>query len=268
VFGVLNVYNSYLPMPEGVIIKAIRIIQLLPKTTPYADRPRIGFGNQKSARAVLGTVPVDADGSAYFRVPVNIPVYFQVLDADGLAVQSMRSATYVHPGEKLICQGCHEPQKKAPVLRGGFPLAMRRGPSEIRPDVDGSKPFSFPRLVQPVLDRNCVPCHTKKPKAPDLSRGDLKKRAGQWYPSYNTLGKHAFFFTNSSWTTPRTIPGKFGARASKLHKMLAAGHNKLKLSKEDMHRITLWLDSNSDFFGSYENLVAQAEGKVVPPTLE
>ena len=50
--------------------------------------------------------------------------------------------------------------------------------------------------------------------------------------------------------------------------MLAKGHNDVKLSKEDMHRITLWLDSNSDFFGSYENIGAQAKGEVVAPTME
>ncbi len=271
--GLVSVYNSYAPFPKGTKIEALRIIQILPKTTPYAHNPPIGYGSQKSARAILGTVPVEADGSAYFRMPVNIPVYFQALDADGLAVQSMRSATYVHPGEKMICQGCHEPRGKAPKPKNGFPLAMRRTPSDIRPDVDGSKPFSFPRLVQPVLDKNCVPCHTKNrnkngKKPPDLSRGDPQKNRGKWYPSYSNLRKYAFYFDNASYTTPRTIPGKFGARTSKLYQMLQAGHNKLKLSKEDMHRITLWLDSNSDFYGSYENLADQTAGKIVQPTLE
>ena len=56
--------------------------------------------------------------------------------------------------------------------------------------------------------------------------------------------------------------------ASKLYKILQEDHYKVKLSKEDMRRITLWLDSNSDFFGSYENLLAQARGEVVAPTLE
>ena len=78
----------------------------------------------------------------------------------------------------------------------------------------------------------------------------------------------AFFYTNNAFTTPVTVPGKYGARASKLYKILQEGHYDVKLSKDDMRRITLWLDSNSDFFGSYENCKAQAQGEIVQPTLE
>jgi hypothetical protein len=269
--GLINVYESLKPFPEGAEIKHIRIIQILPKTTPYANNPAIGFGNQKSARAILGTVPVEKDGSAYFNLPINIPVYFQAVDAQGLAVQSMRSATYIQPGEKLICQGCHEPRAKARAPMSSFPKAMRRKASDIKPEVAGTKPFSFPILVQPILEKHCIKCHTeekakdKKKKCPDLSKGKIGRN---FFNSYRNLRRHAFFFDNAVYTTPRTIPGKFGARASKLYQMLAKGHNKLKLPPEDMHRITLWLDSNSDFFGSYENLEAQAKGEVVQPTME
>ena len=129
-------------------------------TTPPANNPRIGHGSQKSARAVLGTVPVDADGSAHFLLPVNKPVYFQALDPDGLAVQSMRSDTYVHPGDRLVCQGCHDTRHARHSL-GATATALRKPPVAIRPDVDGSKPLSYPRLVQPVLDRHCVDCHVE-----------------------------------------------------------------------------------------------------------
>ena len=60
-------------------------------------------------RHVLGTVPVEEDGSAHFTVPANIEVFFQALDDHGLAVQSMRSATQLHAGERLVCAGCHQP---------------------------------------------------------------------------------------------------------------------------------------------------------------
>jgi hypothetical protein len=266
--GLINVYNSLKDFPEGAKIKALRIIQLLPKTTPHYNRPRIGFGDQKSARSILGTVPVEADGSAYFKMPVDIPIYFQALDEQGLAIQSMRSATYVHPGERLVCNGCHEKRHGAPVAPRHYPTAMKRLPSKITPDVAGSNPFSYPILVQPVLDSKCVPCHLKNKKAPDLRIGDLEKNKSHFYTSYKSLQPYAFFFNNAAFTTPRTIPGQFGARASKLYKMLAKGHNDVKLTKEEMHRITLWLDSNSDFFGSYENILEQAKGKVVAPTME
>lgn len=270
--GVANVYESLYPMPQGVKVTHLRIIQLLPKTTPHADNPRIGFGAQKSARMVLGTVPVEDDGSAYFELPINRPVYFQALDAEGLAVQSMRSATYVHAGEKLFCRGCHEPRTVA-VTRV-IPKAWRRTPSDISADVAGSHPFSFPILVQPVLEKNCAGCHEKSrskgKNPPDLSRKPATgKNLGRWFTSYVSLRKYAFFWDNAGFdSVAHTTPGQFGARASKLYQMLAKGHHDLKLSKEDLYRISLWLDCNSDFFGSYENLDEQFEGKVVIPRLE
>jgi len=271
--GVLNVYDALRPWPAGTIITALRIVQVLPKSTPVHNQPRIGYGSEKGARAVLGTVLVEADGSAYFSLPVGIPVFFQALDERGLAVQSMRSVTYVHAGQRLMCRGCHEPRHRAPALPKQLPLAFRRPPSEIQPDVPGSNPFSFPRLVQPVLERHCVSCHAKEPKALDLRKGDWKRNRVRWYTSYVNLRPYAFYFGRfdaeyDAWTAPRTTPGKFGARASKLLRLLDKGHYDVKLSKADLHRITLWLDCNSDFFGAYENTEAQARGEIVRPTLE
>ena len=271
--GVINVYNSRQSFSEDTIIKALRIIQLLPKTTPLINEPRIGYGNEKGARAVLGTVPVETDGSAYFSLPTGKSVYFQVLDERGLAVQSMRSDTYVHPGQQLLCQGCHEPRHCAPPLPERLPLAFRRPASKIQSDVEGSNPFSFPRLVQPVLERNCVACHEKEPTAIDLRAGDWENKPDYRYTSYDNLREYALFFGGirneyDPWTTPRTTPGRFGARASKLYQILKNGHYEVKLPKEDFHCITLWMDCNSGFFGSYENTKAQARGDIVQPTLE
>lgn len=271
--SVINVFNGLKPWPEGTTIKALRIIQVLPKTTPHHHEPRIGYGLEKSARAVLGTVPVETDGSAHLSLPVGKPVYFQALDQRGLAVQSMRSVTYVQAGQHLVCQGCHEPRHRAPVSPREFPLALRRPPSVIQPEAEGSNPFSFPRLVQPVLQRHCVACHAEEPEAIDLGRGDLTVNRDQWYTSYVNLRDRAFYFGQfdaeyDAWTDPRTTPGKFGARASKLLALLDGGHYDVKLSEEELRRITLWLDCNSDFFGSYEDTMAQARGKVVRPTLQ
>ena len=96
----------------------------------------------------------------------------------------------------------------------------------------------------------------------------IRVNRSRWFTSYQNLRGHAFYFDNAGWTVPRTTPGKFGARASKLYPMLAAGHNKLKLSPADLARITLWLDCNSDFFGAYENTDAQARGEIVKPSIE
>jgi len=265
--GVINVYNSLKAWPKDTSIKALRIVQVLPKSTWRESDPRIGHGFQKGARAVLGTIPVESDGSAYFELPVDIPVYFQVLDQRGMAVQSMRSDTYTHRGQTLICQGCHEPRHQAPPSPSAFPLAMRRRPSVITPEVDGSNPFSYPRLVQPILNRHCVDCHDEHPKAMDLSAGDFRSDPDHWFRSYRNLKDYAFYFDYLLWNEPRTTPGQFGARPSRLMTVLDKGHYDVQLTDADRYRLTLWLDCNSDFFGSYGNTLEQAEGKVVQPTL-
>ena len=65
-------------------------------------------GREVLARMPLGIVPVEEDGSAYFEAPVNKAILFQTVDESGQAIQTMRSLTYVHPGEYLSCIGCHE----------------------------------------------------------------------------------------------------------------------------------------------------------------
>ena len=258
-------------MPQEARIEGLRVLQLLPKTTPSANEPRIGYGSQKNARRVLGTVPVETDGSAYFMAPVGVPLYFQALDGQGRAVQSMRSDTHAYAGRGLTCQGCHEPRHQAPYsTQKEYPLALQRRASTIEPDVLGSNPLNFPLLVQPLLDRHCVACHGggNSDAKPDLRRGDPRQHRSRWFTSYQNLEPYAFFYTDQVFTRPRSTPGKFGARTSKLLELLEQGHEGVKLGDEELYRITLWLDCNSDFFGAYENIDAQSEGKIVYPTLE
>ncbi len=272
--AVVDVYDSLFRWPEGTEIKAIRVLQVLPMSVPSGRlRPHETGVRVASAgdsvvpvRWVLGTAPVEADGSAHFTVPANRELFFQALDKDGLAVQSMRSATHVREGERLVCAGCHEPKNRAtPPFEEVTRLAMRRPPSRLTPDVDGSKPFSYPRLVQPVLDRHCVDCHATHEKKPmSLTAKPIKNN---WFASYNNLVKKYGFHNYGNGL--RTTPGQFGARASKLYKILKAGHYGVKLSKEEMHRITLWLDCTSMFYGVYEREPgkAQLRGEIAEPTL-
>jgi len=103
-FVLSDVQQSFFPLLDGRSVNQLRIFQVLPKThTHVANQPRLGYANAASARMLLGTVPVEADGSAYFRVPARKPLYFQAVDAEGRAVQTMRSVTYVQPGERRGC---------------------------------------------------------------------------------------------------------------------------------------------------------------------
>jgi hypothetical protein len=274
--AVVNVYDSVYDWPEDTKITDLRIYQILPMSVPSGAPPHETSLREPTAgdsvvlpRYVLGTVPVEADGSAYFKVPARKELFFQALGADGLAIQSMRSATYAQPGENLVCQGCHEPRHRVAVSETNIPLAMRREPSVPKPDVDGTNPFSYPRLVQPVLEKHCLSCHEKNAdKAPRLDREVIAKGRQKWYASYHSLApKYAFWQYGHRH---RTMMGKFGARASKLYDMLEKGHHDVKLPPEDMHRITVWLDSCSIFYGVYEKEggEAQLRGEIVRPTLE
>jgi cytochrome c553 len=274
---VINVYDSKLPWPKDTKITALRIIQLFPKATPNVDAPRIGIADQSLCRGVLGTVPVEADGSAQFYCPPGKTIYFQALDANQLAVQSMRSDTYVQPGQRLTCQGCHDDRNNSSPQPPAGVMALQRAPSPITPDSSGSNPLLFPQLVQPVLDHNCVECHAKErmenPKVPSLS-GDLSSKNG-WTQSYAALAPLGYWLNGGNGAIrdavhggPRSIPGQTGARASKLYQLLQAGHHDLELSREDLHRITLWLDCNSNFFGAYTDTGLQAQGQGIPPMIE
>jgi len=275
--AVMNVYDGLKDWPEATKIQSLRVWQILPMSMPSGGPPheiglRLPSGRDSVmlARYVLGTVPVESDGSAHFHVPADRELFFQALDERGLAVQSMRSATYVKKGERLVCQGCHERRHRAPAVPGAVPLALRRGPSRLAGDVDGTNPFSYPRLVQPVLEKHCVGCHKKNAakKAPNLAREPIGKGRARWYASYASLAPKYGFWNYGNGH--RTIPGQFGARASKLYQMLEKGHHDLKLPAEDLHRITLWLDSCSVFYGVYEKDrgEAQLRGEIVKPSLE
>ena len=218
--AVVNVYDTLKPWPETMKVKSLRVYQILPMTVPSGAPPHETSLREPTAgdsvvlaRYVLGTVPVEEDGSAHFTVPARKELFFQALDENGLAIQSMRSSTYLQPGERLVCQGCHEPRHRAPGTPSRIPAAMSREPSKLRADVDGTNPFSYPRLVQPVLDKNCVQCHADNPdEAPRLDREVIAKGnqgRQRWYASYHSLAPEYGFWDYGG--RHRTIPGKFGA---------------------------------------------------------
>ena len=279
--GLINVYDTRIPFPTNDPIVALRVWQLFPKVAPLQQRPWIGAEIHQTGRQCLGTVPVEADGSAYFTAPVGVPIFFQALRADGCAVQSMRSDTYLHPGERLVCSGCHEPKENVRrTAMTNLPMAMRRAPSEIKPGPDGSAPFNYRRLVQPVLDAKCVSCHgeKRKPKAPDLRAGDWRKEKWGFSTSWNNLVHRTNYFAwemveekRVDWrffTPAYTEPGRYLAINAPLRKMLDAGHHGVKLTPEERERLILWMDSNGQYIAHDHDADAQRDGKIVKPVLE
>jgi hypothetical protein len=185
----------------------------------------------------------------------------------------MRSSTYVHPGEQLVCQGCHERKHTPPPASGPTtPLALLRAPSPITPEPEGSHPFSYVRLVQPVLDGNCVDCHRQE-QALDLS-GTIEGPHGFSRSYSNLASQYGFYFDSALGSLhhptrggSRTEAGRFGARAAKLMTYLDQEHYGVQLSPEELRRIIVWLDANSEFYGAYEDTEAQQRGEIIYPSL-
>ena len=273
VISVMNVYESDAvgKLPEGVEVKWMRIVQVIPQllTDPITVN-LVSLANDSIGRMPLGVVPVEPDGSVYCEAPVGKTIYFQLLDERGMAVQSMRSATYVHPGEHLSCVGCHEDKQKRISRSDTQPMAMKRPPSKLIPEVDsGAVPFNYIQLVKaPVFDKKCVGCHQKHPKAPDMSYRSLARFDRMFASPGEGLALTALGVGGS-----RTTPGRFGAHASGIIKTLSnADHEDLELTPDELRRITLWLDLNSNEIGWVGNdpsqIAAQKEGLAIWPPVD
>ena len=271
-FLLTDVRTSHFPMPADRPITALRVFQVLPKSrTHVANKPRIGFANAESARMLLGTVPVEPDGSAYFRAPARKPLYFQAIDADGRAVQSMRSVTYLQPGERQGCIGCHEPRTQTTTHEITSTLAMRRAPSTIEPGPDGTQPFSFPRLVQPILDKHCVRCHDGSAGADKSQVALTGELTDHFTKSYENLKPFVKWYEwgGNSIEPIVTRPGRIGTDASPLTGILAdpLHAEQVELTDTELRHLYIWLDGNVPFYGTYgvEEQIAQHDGKSIPP---
>ncbi|HRT94805.1 MAG TPA: hypothetical protein P5532_10320, partial [Planctomycetota bacterium] len=269
-YFVQDVWASFPPLPQGTVRK-LRIVQVLPKTTPHINNPSVGLANASPGKQVLGTVPVEDDGSAYFRAPAGIALAFQALDERGMAVQVMRSVSYLQPGEAASCVGCHESRSAPPPERRAA-KALLRPPSTIEPGPDGSKPLSYPILIQPVLDKHCVSCHNKeKPEGKVILTGEP---AGHYTASYNALAPRVSY---AAWghggnCEPLAKPDYFGARGSPaLVKTFTEAHHNVKLSPAEWERVVTWMDANALFYGTFDpaDQARQLRGeRIAGPKLE
>lgn len=250
-FLLADVYQGLKNVEAGEV-KALRVVAVPPKTHPTMDYPNLGITKDDPGKCVLGTVPVEEDGSAYFHVPSGVIVFFQALDEQGKAIQTMRTATHVQPGQTLSCIGCHEPRQLAPPVNP--PLASRRMPSPLTPGPEGSWPLRFDRLIQPVLDKHCVSCHDPEHGQPEPARPDLTAKA-----SYESLIKagapslHDTVWKNYLQSYSEENLGL--AKSSSLMAMLTApeGHNGVQLSSEELERFITWIDTYAQRLGAFSD---------------
>ncbi|MBC8872147.1 MAG: hypothetical protein H8E44_22170 [Planctomycetes bacterium] len=262
--GVMNIHVSGLSFPKDRPAKWMRIVQLFPKTTPYRDQPNTGYGPENIPRMSLGVVPVEEDGSVYCRAPVGKLLLFQALDENMMAIQTMRSATFVHRGEQLTCIGCHEDRWQAPPIMGP-PRAYQRRASELIMEPGSQEPISYYRTVKPIFDSKCQPCHKREGKGPQGMGYDALKPYAFYFS-----GAHMNNYSNLRMTGmgTRSIPGLVGAHYSKMGKALLKDHRGQRITEEEYRRVCLWLDLNSSRLGAFNDVERQEQGELVWPDLD
>ena len=248
-FLVQDIYQGLDGVERGTV-KSLRVIGVVPKVQPHMNRPVLGVSKEEPGKFILGTVPVEEDGSAYFRVPSGVSFFFQALDGNGMAVQTMRSLTYVQPNQTLSCIGCHETRDSAPA-GGAMPMALVDGPSKIKPGPGGSWPLRFDKLVGPVLERSCVSCHSDKGDNEIASKFDLSDAKA--YNSLLAFGDKDI--EKLAFEKDRSEIGDCAARKSKLLKMLTekGGHYDVELTADDLGRLITWLDTYAQRLGSFSD---------------
>jgi len=234
-------------------VKALRVVAVPAKTQPWMNQPMLGLTRDDPGKAVLGTVPVEADGSAYFRAPSGVALFFQALDSQGRAIQTMRSATHVQPGQTLSCTGCHDSRKATPPPAGP-PLASLRPPSKITPGPDGSWPLRFDILIQPVLDAQCVRCHSPKGENAQAVKFDLT--AARAYETLTGYGRPSL--RDTVITAYREGVSTEGRNPSQVSPLLAklserGGHQGVSLDTTALERFVTWLDTYGQRLGHFSD---------------
>ncbi len=283
-----DVHRGLEPQVARGEVAAIRVVEEIAKPVEISPNlrafgfqfPVVSSGATYAPKRVWGEVPVQADGSAAFQAPAGRPLYFMALDAQGRAVQRMRSFTHFMPGETQSCIGCHEERSSAPP-QTALPAAFRQLPRQLEPPEWGRDGFSYPRIVQPVLNRNCLHCHnTRNPQGDvDLSSDktdffnvSYETLVRQGTPAENPLlggARQADFrnpFTswistyNGSETNILEIEPRFwGSPASRLADLILEGHPdeegnpRIQMTEDDQRRVFAWIDLNVPYYGTSDS---------------
>lgn len=266
-------------VPRGTV-KKLRVLAYHFGYPGLAGPDLIGYGGPWEVMQIVGTVPLKADGSAIFRVPANTPLAVQALDAEGKAVQLMRSWFTAMPGEKVSCVGCHEPPGEIPSQPAAAAFAQ---PVDIEPWYGPPRGFAFLQEVQPVLNRYCVSCHNgrdapldlRPPEAvPDYRGLPVSKLARErmhpavaaatggvvkFAPAYEALLPYVRRVGIED-DVSLLFPGEYHADTSPLVQLLYGGHYGVRLDAESWDRIVTWIDLNAPCHGRWGEVASIPDG--------
>jgi len=259
-FFVMDVYHG--THMEGIrpgTIKYLRVVESPEKrfwtSAQWGGQgvhcPALNWHSFENKR-ILGTIPVAPDGSAYFEVPSDRFVYFQLLDENKMMIQSMRSGTVAQSGEVTGCVGCHEDRREAPKPSSSkTPMALLRPPSKLNGWKGEARLFSYMREVQPVFDKHCVKCHDFDEDAGEklILAGD---RTNTFNASYNELWRKKYIRAIGAGPSDTQGATSWGSHASKLVRVIRSGHFGVEVSRDDFERIVTWIDINATYYPRYD----------------
>ena len=246
-------------------IKYLRIVENPPKLywsggyweNEGSQAPAMNYDDYDD-KIILGTVPVESDGSAYFEVPAEKFIYLQALDANGDMLQTMRSGMSILPGEIASCAGCHESRTAPPPASLRHSLALKRKPSKIKPTPAGAtgSEFSYIKNIQPILDRHCVKCHDFGGKGSEkiVLCGDRGLVFNQSY-----LQLHSKKAISAIGAGPDAVveANTWGAKHSKIVRMIRNGHSGVKMPENEFAVLRAWIDLNAPYYSTEDSAYPQ-----------
>jgi len=245
---------------KGVPVGTVDSLRLFTYAYGYyniGNHHHIGVESGWDIKRLLGTVKVEKDGSAMFRIPANTTVSLQPLDKEGRALQIFRSWLVAMPGEELSCIGCHEPPTEPPVT--SKTIASGKPPQTITPARSRVEGFSFDMEIQPILDAYCVRCHDgSDPKKPDFKNKalvDTKSIEEHFSHSYHAFHRY-FRRPGPESSSLMGIPYEYHASTSEGVQLLEKGHHGVKLDDDSWRRLYTWIDLNVPYHGSWSSVYA------------
>ena len=243
--------------------------------------PAISVIQEDGVKRILGTVPIQPDGSVAFKVPAGKALHFQLLDERQRCIQIMRSFTGVMPGETRGCLGCHALHTATPDVHRGA-LALRGAPADLTPPPWGAgTSVSYERFCQPVLDRHCGQCHQGNGKARaklDLTlRGGVEEKGIDDPKLWPFKEPYLTLVGAGAWAGPTPeghgaalglagclnveVHHQYGplkplsmlSATSRLIDLVTNGkHHQVKVEGEDLQRLIAWVDCNCVYRGDEE----------------
>ena len=240
-------------------IKKLLVLEALPMPIHYTGgMDPLSYGGTFTLERIVGTVPVEPDGSAFFELPALRSFILVALDEHDLSVKRMQSFLTVQPGETTSCLGCHEQRTKTPGLESYRAMATSRPPSVIEAIAGVPEVIDYPRDVQPVLDALCVDCHGYEKTAAGGPRAGRLLLTGDRGPmfshSYYMMTIARLFSDGRNRPQSNYAPRTLGSSASRILKMLEQPPHSLQATAAQKRILRLWIESGAAYPGTYAAL--------------